>query len=138
MAAYLLLTMLPLALAGPLMVPLLDRAGPRRVDHVRRRGGPGGARPAAAAPRLGTLLLVPARARDPRVLSKVHAIAKNGLTMAYASQQEGLMRANARLGRIAVAGAVAATPFGLLVAEADRRRRPALPRGDRLRGSPRC
>ena len=28
--AYLLLTMLPLALAGPLMAPILDRAGPRR------------------------------------------------------------------------------------------------------------
>ena len=28
--AFLLLTMLPLALAGPLMVPILDRAGPRR------------------------------------------------------------------------------------------------------------
>ena len=30
-AAYLALTMLPLALAGPLLVPLLDRAGPRRA-----------------------------------------------------------------------------------------------------------
>jgi hypothetical protein len=29
-AAYLALTMLPLALAGPLIVPILDRAGPRR------------------------------------------------------------------------------------------------------------
>jgi len=28
--AYLLLTMLPLALAGPLIAPILDRAGPRR------------------------------------------------------------------------------------------------------------
>ena len=48
------------------------------------------------------------------VLSKVHAITKNGLTMAYAPPEEGLMRANARLGRIAVAGAVAAAPFGYL------------------------
>ena len=48
------------------------------------------------------------------VLSKVHAITKNGLTMAYASSQDGLMRANARLGRIAVAGAVVAAPFGFV------------------------
>ena len=35
--------------------------------------------------------------------------------MAYAGPEEGLMRANARLGRIAVAGAVAVAPFGYLV-----------------------
>ncbi len=46
------------------------------------------------------------------VLSKVHAITKNGLTMAYASPDEGLMRANARLGRIAVAGAIVVAPVG--------------------------
>src|SRR5262249_18233773 len=43
-----------------------------------------------------------------------HGIVKNGLTMAYASKEEGLMRANARLGRIAVAGAIGAAPIGFV------------------------
>jgi hypothetical protein len=109
-AAYLGLTMVPLALAGPLIVPLLDRAGPRRIVTFIVAVG----RALLAlylAPRLGTLLLFPV-ALAILVLSKVHAITKNGLTMAYASPDEGLMRANARLGRIAVAGAVVVGPFG--------------------------
>jgi len=44
----------------------------------------------------------------------VHGITKNGLTMAYAGPGEGLMRANARLGRVAVVGALTAAPFGAL------------------------
>jgi hypothetical protein len=109
-AAYLGVTMLPLALAGPLLVPLLDRAGPRRAIAF---GAAAGRALVAiyAAPRFGTLLLFPS-ALVLLVLSKVHVITKNGLTMAYAPSQEGLMRANARLGRIAVAGAVAAAPLG--------------------------
>jgi len=109
-ALYLGLTMLPLALAGPLLIPLLDRAGPRRAISFAAASG----RVLAAiyaAPRVGTLVLFPA-ALVLLVLSKIHAITKNGLTMAYASPDEGLMRANARLGRIAVAGAIAAAPFG--------------------------
>jgi Major Facilitator Superfamily len=111
-AAYLLLTMLPLALAGPLLVPLLDRAGPRRAISFGAAAG----RAVVviyAAPRFGTLLLFPS-ALVLLVLSKIHAITKNGLTMAYAPAGEGLMRANARLGRIAVAGALVAAPVGYL------------------------
>jgi hypothetical protein len=111
-ALYLGLTMLPLALAGPLLVPLLDRAGPRRAISFAAAAG----RCVVAiygAPRVDTLVLFPV-ALILLVLSKVHAITKNGLTMAYAPPDEGLMRANARLGRIAVAGAVAAAPFGYL------------------------
>jgi hypothetical protein len=111
-AAYLGLTMLPLALAGPLLIPLLDRAGPRRAISFAAAAG----RVVVAlyaAPRFNTLLLFPS-ALVLLVLSKVHAITKNGLTMAYAPPHEGLMRANARLGRIAVVGAVAAAPFGYL------------------------
>jgi hypothetical protein len=109
-AAYLGLTMLPLALAGPVLVPLLDRAGPRRA--VSFGASLGRALLAAyAAPRLHTLVLFPA-ALGLLVLSKAHAITKNGLTMAYAHEGEGLMRANARLGRIAVAGAAWVAPFG--------------------------
>jgi Major Facilitator Superfamily len=111
-AAYLLLTMLPLALAGPLLVPLLDRAGPRRAISFAAAAG----RAVVviyAAPRFGTLLLFPS-ALVLLVLSKIHTITKNGLTMAYAPAGEGLMRANARLGRIAVAGALVAAPLGYL------------------------
>jgi hypothetical protein len=112
-AAYLALTMLPLALAGPLIVPILDRAGPRRSVTFGAALG----RSLLAivlAPRLGTTMIFPL-ALAMLVLSKVHGIVKNGLTMAYASKEEGLMRANARLGRIAVAGAVGAAPIGFLM-----------------------
>jgi hypothetical protein len=110
-AAYLALTMLPLALAGPLLVPLLDRAGPRRAISLAAAIGRA-AVAIYAAPRFGTLLLFPA-ALVMLVLSKVHAITKNGLTTAYAGRDEGLMRANARLGRLAAVGAVVAVPFGI-------------------------
>ena len=109
-ALFLLLTVLPLAVAGPLIMPILDRAGPRRsVTFVAAAG-----RCLLAlylAPQLDSNLLFPIVLLM-LVLSKVHAIVKNGLTMAYASKQEGLMRANARLGRIAVAGALGAAPLG--------------------------
>ena len=114
--AYLLLTMLPLALAGPLIAPILDRAGPRRSITFAAAA----ARTCLAillAPRLATNWLFPL-ALGILVCSKVHTIAKNALTMAYASKQDGLMRANARLGRVGVAGAVAALPFGVLALKA--------------------
>ena len=113
-AAFLALTIAPLAVAGPFLVPLLDRAGPRRAISFGAAVG----RALVclyAAPRFGTLLLFPC-AFLLLVLSKVHAITKNGLAVAYAGPNEGLVRANARLGRIATGGAVlAAGPaFALL------------------------
>ena len=113
-AVYLLLTMAPLAVAGPVLVPLLDRAGPRRAIAFAAAAG----RALVcvyAAPRFGTLLLFPS-AFLLLVLSKIHAITRNGLAMAYAGPNEALVRANARLGRIGVGGAVlAAGPaLGLL------------------------
>lgn len=105
-AGFLALTMAPLAVAGPLLVPLLDRAGPRRAISFGAAVG----RAVVcvyAAPRFGTLLLFPS-AFILLVLSKVHAITKNGLAVAYAPPNEGLVRANARLGRIAAGGAVLA------------------------------
>jgi len=114
--AYLLLTMLPLALAGPLMAPILDRAGPRRSITF----GAAAARCILAivlAPRLATNWLFPL-ALGILVCSKIHSIAKNALTMVYAPKQEGLMRANARLGRVGAAGAIAAVPFGVLALKA--------------------
>ena len=109
-ALYLGLTMLPLALAGPLLVIPLDRAGPRR--WISLTAALARALVAViAAPRVDSLLLFPL-ALSLLVASKVHAIAKNGLTMAYADPDEGLMQANARLGRVAVGGAIWAAPFG--------------------------
>jgi hypothetical protein len=103
-ALYLALTMLPLAIAGPFLVPLLDRAGPRRAISFGAALG----RAVVcvyAAPRFGTLLLFPS-ALILLVLAKVHGITRNGLAVAYAGPNEGLVRANARLGRIGVGGAV--------------------------------
>jgi hypothetical protein len=113
-AAYLGLTMVPLALAGPLLVPLLDRAGPRRLIAFGSAAGRA-AIAIYAAPRFDTLVLFPA-ALALLVLSKVHAITKNGLTIAYAGRGDGLMQANARLGRLAAVGAIIAAPiaFGVL------------------------
>ncbi|MFB3738080.1 MAG: hypothetical protein ACE14W_03840 [Candidatus Velamenicoccus archaeovorus] len=112
-ALYLLLTMAPLAVAGPALVLLLDRAGPRRA--ISAVAAAGRALVAVlAAPRVGSLLLFPL-VFALLVLSKVHGITKNGLTMAYAGRDEGLVRANARLGRIAVAGVVLAAAPGLVL-----------------------
>ncbi|HEX9123897.1 MAG TPA: hypothetical protein VF984_11180 [Actinomycetota bacterium] len=112
-ALYLALTMAPLAAAGPVLVFLLDRAGPRRA--ISTAAAVGRALVAViAAPRVGSLLLFPL-AFLLLVLSKVHGITKNGLTMAYAGRDEGLVRANARLGRIAVAGVILVAAPGLLL-----------------------
>ena len=112
-AAYLALTMAPLAVAGPLLVLLLDRAGPRRAISF----GSAVLRAITciyAAPRFGTLVLFPS-AFVLLVLSRIHAVTKNGLALAYAGPNEGLLRANARLGRIAVGGAVLAGAPGVLL-----------------------
>ena len=107
-AAYLALTML----AGPLLVPMLDKAGPRRAISFGAAAGRA-AVAIYAAPRFGSVLLFPC-ALILLVLSKVNAITKNGLTMAYAPHEEGLMRANARLGRLAAIGAVVAAPIAFV------------------------
>jgi hypothetical protein len=108
--AYLGLTMLPLAVAGPLLVVPLDRAGPRRLISFLAAV----VRATIAffvAGQLDTVALYPA-AFAILVAARVHGITKNGLTMAYAGPGEGLMRSNARLGRVAVAGALTAAPLG--------------------------
>ncbi len=112
-ALYLLLTMAPLALAGPVLVPLLDRAGPRRIISFAAAAG----RALVCiygAPRISTLVLVPV-AFLLLALTKVHAITRNGLVMAYAGPDEGLVRANARLGRIAVGGVILGSIPGVIV-----------------------
>jgi len=111
-ALYLALTMAPLAVASPLVVPFLDRGGFRRVLSFCAALG----RAAAAmymAAKVDTVLLFPS-AFVLLVLSKIHAIAKNGLTMAYAPSHRGLVEANARLGRIAVVGTAMVAGPGLI------------------------
>jgi hypothetical protein len=112
-ALYLGLTIAPLAVASPFLVPLLDRAGPRRAISVASAAGRAVVA-LVAAQNVGSLALYPL-AFVILVLSKVHAITKNGLTMAYAGAHEGLVRANARLGRVAVFGVVLASIPGLIL-----------------------
>ena len=110
--------MLPLALAGPAAG---DPARPRRAAALisfLAAAGAGGRRRHRGGD-VESLLLFPL-ALAILVASKVHAITKNGLTMAYADPDEGLMQANARLGRVAAAGALSAAPFGFVLAEAVR------------------
>lgn len=113
-ALYLALTMAPLAVAAPALVPLLDRGGYRRAISFAAAAGRA-LLAVYAAPRASTLVLFPA-AFGLLVLSRVHAITKNGLTVSYAPRHEGLVRANGRLGRIAVAGGVLAAGPGLALA----------------------
>jgi hypothetical protein len=101
-ALYLGLTMAPLAVAGPVLVPLLDRGGYRRVISFIAAAARAGIA-IYAAPRFGTLVLFPA-AFGLLVMSKINTITRNGLTVAYAPSREGLMAANARLGRLGVIG----------------------------------
>ena len=112
-ALYLGLTLAPLAVAGPLLVPLLDRAGPRRAISLGSAAGRA-VLCVFAAPGVDTLLLYPF-AFGVLILSKVHTITRNGFVMAYAGPDEGLVRANARLGRIAVGGAALAIVPGILL-----------------------
>lgn len=110
-AAYLLLTMAPIAVAGPLLVPLLDRAGPRRAISVASAAGRAflalymAPRTTTTSSYLAVFLVL--------VLSRVYAITKNGLVLAYAGSQEGLVRANARLGRFTALGVAIAAVVGL-------------------------
>ena len=112
-ALYLGLTMAPIAVAGPLLVPLLDRGRSRRAISFAAALGRAVAA-VYAAPRVNTLVLFPA-AFVLLVLSKVHGITKNGLTVAYAPSEEGLLRVNARMGRLAAVSAVVAAGPGVIV-----------------------
>jgi len=115
-ALYLGLTMAPLAVAAPLLVPLLDRGGFRRAISFAASGGR--MLVAAIAASHATDLLLFPLAFILLVLSKVHGITKNGLTLAYAPSEEGLVLANARLGRLAAVGAALATLPGILALKA--------------------
>jgi hypothetical protein len=112
-ALYLALTMAPLALAAPLLVLMLDRGG--RLRTIAFGAAVGRSLLAIyAAPRFDTLLLFPL-AFLLLALSKASGITKNGFVMAYAPSHQGLVAANARLGRITVAGALCAAGPALLM-----------------------
>jgi len=115
-ALYLVLTMAPLAVAAPVLVPLLDRWGQLRAIAFAASAGRGLVA-LYAAPRFGTLLLFPL-AFLLLVLSKVNGITKNGLTMGYAPPREGLVKANARLSRIGVIGGLLAAAPGVALLKA--------------------
>jgi hypothetical protein len=115
-ALYLALTMAPLAVAAPLLVPLLDRGGLQRAIAFAAALGRAMVT-VYAAPRFDTLLLFPA-AFVLLVLSKVHAITKNGLAVSYAPPSQGLVRTNGRLGRVALAGALVAGGLGAITLKA--------------------
>jgi len=119
-ALYLALTMAPLAVAGPLLVPLLDRNSFRRAISFGASAG----RAVAvlfAARWLDSLLLFPA-VFAVLVLSRIHLIAKNGLTVAYAPSGTALMRSNAFLARTAVAGFLLAAVPGVVMLQLGRTR----------------
>ncbi|HEX2090666.1 MAG TPA: hypothetical protein VHI54_12215 [Actinomycetota bacterium] len=111
-ALYLGLTMAPLAIAAPALVPLLDRTGYRRLISF---GASAGRAVAAiyAAPRFSTLVLFPV-AFALLALSRVHAVTKTSLTMAYATK-DGLVQANAKLGRMSATGVAIAAAPGLVL-----------------------
>src|SRR5437764_11604299 len=83
-ALFLGLTMAPLAVAGPLLVPLLDRGGFRRAFSFSSAAGRA-ALAVIAAPHFPSLLLFP-MAFCLLLLSKVHAVPKDSLTIAYATR----------------------------------------------------
>ena len=111
-ALYLALTMAPLAVATPILVPLLDRTGPRRLISAAAGGGRAACALYAAA-HFDTLALFPAVFLA-LVLSRVHAVTRNGLVAAYAGDPQSLIPANAKLGRVgAVAISLVAIPGAL-------------------------
>jgi len=111
-ALYLALTMAPLAVAAPILVPLLDRTGPRRLISAAAGGGRAACALYAAA-HFDTLALFPAVFLA-LVLSRVHAVTRNGLVAAYAGDPQSLIPANAKLGRVgAVAISLVAIPGAL-------------------------
>jgi len=112
-ALYLLLTMAPLAVAAPALVPLLDRWGGLRSIALLAAAGRA-AVALYAAPRFHTILLFPL-AFGLLVMSKINAITRNGLVMGYAPAAEGLVEANARLSRLGVIGGLVAAIPGVAV-----------------------
>ena len=110
-AGYLALTMAPLAVAGPLLVPLLDRAGPRRVIRSAPRSA---ARLCASSRHRGS---TPCCCSPPRSCSSFCRRCTRSRRTGSRSPTPGRTRASCgrtRLGRIAAGGALLAIGPGLL------------------------
>jgi hypothetical protein len=110
-AAYLLLTMAPLAVAAPVLSRVLDRGGFRRAVTF----GAAVFRGLVAfllASRTDTWLLFPL-AFAGLVAARVHLVSKNALTAAYA-ERVGLVNENALLSRVAAISATLAAIPGVL------------------------
>ena len=126
--------MVPLALAGPLLVPLARPGGPAAGDLVRRGGGARRGR-VYAAPRFGTARCCSPARWSLLVLSKVHAITKNGLTMRLRPAAGGAdARERAARPHRGGRGDLAAAPLGYRFLKIWGAAGPDLPRGRRLRG----
>ena len=110
-AAYLLLTMAPLAVAAPLLVRVLDRGGFRRAVTFGAAVFRGFAA-ALLASRTDTWLLFPL-AFAALVAARVHLVSKNALTAAYA-ERVGLVNENALLSRVAAISATLAAIPGVI------------------------
>jgi len=110
---YLLLTVAPFALIGPLLGRLLDRgAGTSRLVLIASAGGRVGLTIAMMAS-LKSFWLFPA-AFGLLVLSRVHGIARNSLLPAALDRPLTLVTANAKLAQIGVLGGTLVAPIGLL------------------------
>jgi hypothetical protein len=114
-ALYLLLTVAPFAVIGPVLGRLLDRTSvPVRGLLVAAAAG----RAVLAVlllGRLGSLWLFPL-AFGLLVLSRVHGITRNSLVPLALDEPRELVGANARLAWIGVLSGALAVPFGLLAA----------------------
>ncbi|MBA2280746.1 MAG: MFS transporter, partial [Acidimicrobiia bacterium] len=114
-ALYLLLTIAPFAIVGPLMGPALDRMkGGRRLLVVAT----GASRVLVCllmARHLDSLLLFP-EAFAALVLTKAYAIARSALVPTVVASDEDLVQANSKLSLLTgVASFVAAAPGALLL-----------------------
>jgi hypothetical protein len=112
-ALYLLLTVAPFAVIGPLLGRVLDRAPvATRASLVIAAVGRA-VLAVALLGRLDSLWLFPA-AFGLLVLSRVHGITRNALLPLALDRPTDLVAANARLATIAVASGAIAAPIGLL------------------------
>jgi hypothetical protein len=114
-ALYLLLTVAPFAVIGPLLGRVLDRA-PVATRGLLVAAAAGRAVVAVVLlGRLGSLWLFPL-AFVLLVLSRVHGITRNSLVPLALDEPRELVGANARLAWIGVLSGALAAPFGLLAA----------------------
>lgn len=114
-ALYLLLTVAPFAVLGPLLGRVLDRApvATRAALVIAAVGRAGLA--VVLLGRLDSLWLFPA-AFGLLVLSRVHGITRNALLPLALDRPTDLVAANARLATIGVAAGALAAPIGVLAA----------------------